>query len=252
MIRSSYLCLILLLVGTTAIAADSNLYYFFEDNVDPALPTNSGGATQVMHFNPDTRQTTSVHKFGKGSMEVVGDPAEIRQHPAGFTSLPNEWSGAIHKMSVVTWIRPSITSQEIGILSRITYPAPDGTILLRYIQTPYNYLTLSFISNNQNHYVLSDRFLCVLADEWVHMAVTFDEGKIVYYINGLPAGSGDVGIAFIPAIKEPARLEGFYSLPRGSYVDDFGLFMDRALSATDIEKIYNNGLEEFLKTKPSH
>ncbi|MEO8824297.1 MAG: LamG-like jellyroll fold domain-containing protein [Chthoniobacterales bacterium] len=252
MIRLFCICLIFLLTGVAVAAPDFNLYYFFENNADPTVPANSGGATQAMHFNADTRQTTTQHKFGQGSMEVMGDPADKLQHHAGFTSLLNEWNGAIHKMSVVTWIRPSLTSRELCVLSRIAYPAPEGTMLFRYFPTPYNCYSFSFVGKDRKFYgINSDKFLCVLGGEWMHMAMTFNEGKVAFYINGLPVGGTDLGNVFIPEIKAAAVLEGFYNLPRGSNVDDFGLFTDRVLSAADIEKIYNNGLDEFLKTKSS-
>ncbi|MCP4257865.1 MAG: LamG domain-containing protein [Planctomycetes bacterium] len=81
----------------------------------------------------------------------------------------------------------------------------------------------------------------ITAEQWYHVAVSFTKEEFVeFYIDGVPAGSSEQLINFGVLNDEPVRIGGRkdgYSFFNG-ILDDIRLY-DRALSAVQIQKLYN-------------
>ncbi|MEO6054008.1 MAG: LamG domain-containing protein [Chthoniobacterales bacterium] len=262
------LCLVFGLLGTSlshSSAADSALNYYFEDNNDPSVPTNSGNAPFALHYLGDTQQTTTQAKFGKGSMligEKKGDVIFIN-HGSGFASQPSEFNDAIEKMTITAWVRP-VNPSDGGQNSFY----PGFLILARsggenawgvghfMFGFAYNKLELRYYSDGGLKQVFQSPLIKrrFESEEWTHLAVTFDQGKMVFYVNGLPIGDADGAPMKATNISEmPGKsvLVGFTASHAGDCIDDFGFLVGRALSESDIEKVYDKGLQEFVKSSPS-
>ncbi|MEO8206623.1 MAG: LamG-like jellyroll fold domain-containing protein [Chthoniobacterales bacterium] len=247
----STLRLLLLLAGLSGIgrsfAENPNLIYYFEDNKNPAQPTSSGEVPYTLYYRGETHQSTEQAKFGHGSMKV----AENSRHQRGLGSLPQEFSGDIHKMSIVAWIRPARIGEFSLVRKRIPMERIPNSFALGYVTSGYDCMMFGFLNSGANQGGRSSKIRVVISEEWIHMAVTFDKGKVAFYLNGLPYGDMDASskegttIQTLPGLNV---FQSFYDLAPGSYVDDFGMFFDRAFTAQEIETIYETGLEDFLKT----
>ena len=94
----------------------------------------------------------------------------------------------------------------------------------------------------------------ITAEQWYHVAVSVTNGKLVeFYIDGIPAGSAEQLTNFGVLNDEPVRIGGRkdgYSFFNG-ILDDVRLY-DRALSAVQIQKLYNGNPPTFtIAEKPN-
>ncbi|MEO6054382.1 MAG: LamG-like jellyroll fold domain-containing protein [Chthoniobacterales bacterium] len=264
---SSLLCILISMAGLQrGLADDPSLYYYFEDNNDNTMPTNSGDAPFAPHYLGDTTQTTTQHKFGKGSMLIGAKkgPVPILTNAAGF-AIASEFNDAIRKLTITLWVRPVASEDGKGscfnpgfnILGRYAYDSAGnvlrGTGAFNY---SFAYGTFNFTycdENGKPQSFSSSQIKFIETEEWVQMAVTFDEGKVVFYYNGVPVGDGDGrvnGGTGIAATQGATALVGFNNSLPGDCIDDFGVFVGRALTESEIDKLYNRGLEDFVKPAP--
>ncbi|MEO8205638.1 MAG: LamG-like jellyroll fold domain-containing protein [Chthoniobacterales bacterium] len=258
------ICLLLTLIGIRAsdsFAADSGTYYYFEDNSDPAVPANSGEGLFNLHYLGDTQQTTTQAKFGKGSM-LIGQkkgeaPVIIKGY--GVASMPSEFNDGIRKMTISLWVRPAIQQEGSansftpGFLIFARYGGAGG-VGVGYFMFAFAYKALEFNiyseSTGKIEKFRSAPVKYVESDEWIHLAMTFDEGKIVFYLNGLPISDTDassLNVTTIPESQGKSIMIGFSNSRPGDCIDDFGFWAGTAASESDIDKIYNKGIQEFVK-----
>ncbi|MEO8205497.1 MAG: LamG-like jellyroll fold domain-containing protein [Chthoniobacterales bacterium] len=267
--RTFLWCLMIGLAGIHSVrshAAEPSFYYYFEDNNDPSMPTNSGEAPFALRYLGDTQQTTTQHKFGKGSMlisELKGEAFLIGKG-TGVVAMPSEFSDAISKMTITAWVRPSLPPEGqtncfkpgFNILDRLVpEPATGGSrglgcFIYCFINGAFQ-LTYCSDGDKKVTNLRSAPIKYVESEEWVHMAVTFDAGKAVFYFNGLPVGDADgslTGAANISEVQGRGILAGFFNSHPGDSIDDFGFFVDRALTEAEMDTVYNKGLEAFVKS----
>ncbi|MEO6845730.1 MAG: LamG-like jellyroll fold domain-containing protein [Chthoniobacterales bacterium] len=232
--------------------AGSNIYYYFDDNKDPAVPTNSNGSTEIMQYIGKTHQTDKKFKFGTGSMFIGKNDAPGKGFRGGLLAAPGAFCGEIHKMTITAWICPAATGKDFHILIRnVPIGLKPGYIGIDY-SIAYRCFFFGAAGQGVRIGITGPIVNCILQGEWLHFAVTFDEGKAVMYINGLPVGHSEApDMKFIPAMQEPdSFVSMFTTLAPGSYVDDVGFFMDRALTEKEMDAVYTNGLKAFLKASP--
>lgn len=285
------LCMLILTVDV-ACAVD-NVYYF-DDNRDPAAPTNSISGALVLHYVGKTHQTADDPKFGSGCM-VIELPEEGKSEAqtnwgraprAGLASASAAFNGELHKMTITAWIRPPSSTKGFYIFMRRNAPRPESARentpnnMVQPLGFPPGYLLWSvgrgFAGAGEGFFSFgyseeykalffnffpagkgrvtfrSPRFNSVLQGIWIQMGMTFDEGKMVFYVNGLPIATQETGVdgpTSISAATGDAVIAAFYNLEAGGEVDDFGFFTDRAFTSAEMDKVYSDGLKKLLETK---
>ncbi|MEO6053891.1 MAG: LamG-like jellyroll fold domain-containing protein, partial [Chthoniobacterales bacterium] len=250
---SPHFCLIVGLLSLAmgrSFAADSNLYYF-EDNKNSEQPTNSGESPYIFHYRGASHQTTEQHKFGNGGVEIN----ENSKHRKGLETVLQSTPQEIHKMSIVVWYRPSNVERVTVLRKRMPMDYISNTFSFMYVRNGYDCMFFNFLNGGMNHDARSSKIRCLISEEWIHLAVTFNEGKVAFYVNALPYGEVDKSSAGETTIQStPGQnvLQAFIDAGSGSYVDDLGVFFDRALSAEDVEKIYTDGLKDYVTNSASH
>ncbi|MEO6846450.1 MAG: LamG-like jellyroll fold domain-containing protein [Chthoniobacterales bacterium] len=235
--------------------ADINHVYCFDDNRDPAAPSNSSGEASLLRYSGESGQTTKECKFGTGSM-MLKEAKGKRGGPVapGLISNPGDFSGEIHKMSFTTWILPAVGNINISLIHRISKlpytHTPPGSFQFGYSRA---YHCLFFKSIGKDGQILNAKssvLHSILGGLWVQVGFTFDEGNVTIYVNGVAVGNDKS-----PAITSiPALPQGFivaFNNAAGSYVDDFALIFDRAFTESEMDQVYTEGLANFLKAKPS-
>lgn len=215
------------------------------------MPTNSNDGPSGITYRGTTHQTTEQHKFGKGSVLITEKTSPHGYNLGGFSGPASEIPGDIRKLTITAWVRP-VDGKPFVIFSRFPPAIPASTPgSLEFVySSAYKCFWFEFFQADKTRPAFrSKKINFIEPDEWLHIAVTFDEGKVVFYMNGLPIGDADASSTTqsIYAAQEGQILGGFVDARPGTYVDDFGIFADRALNPEEIDQIYHNGLKEFLK-----
>ncbi|MEO8206625.1 MAG: LamG-like jellyroll fold domain-containing protein [Chthoniobacterales bacterium] len=243
-----FLCLLVAILGTPinpAFAATSNIFYF-EDNANPTQPTDSSANSQNLFYRGKTHQTTKQSRFGHHSMEILQNDLQQK----GLDSPPADLPAELHKLSLVVWVRPASINSFTILRKRVPGEYIPNSFAFGYAARGYKCLMLNFFYNGSNHNTRSSKIFTLMSEEWIHLAVTFDQGKVAFYLNGLPFGgvneSSPAGTT-IQTTPGQNVYQSFFDIEDGSYVDDFGIFFDRALNPEEIEKIYTTGLQDYLK-----
>ncbi|MEO6053875.1 MAG: LamG-like jellyroll fold domain-containing protein [Chthoniobacterales bacterium] len=240
---------ILIPIGAShSFASGSDIYYYFEDNNDPAMPTNSNESFYDIKYMGDTHQTTDQHKFGKGSMLIAEKKNQRDVNIGGLEGSAQGLDGEIHKMTITAWVRPAAV-KNFTVLSRL--PAVPGAFTLVYSSNNKCFYFQFVKSDGSRQSFASGKIPFIEPQEWMHAGLTFNEGKIMFYANGLPIGDADaaaLGVTSISAAQGKQKFVMFNDLVPESYVDDFGFLADRALTEPEMDKVFNKGLEDFLKS----
>jgi len=250
-----------------SLAAAEDAVLFFDNPGNAGLANGGGGSEFQVNLVGAADVSTEVKKFGEGSLHLQEDTAGISQ--VLDVSPFAEWTGPIEQMSIVCWVYLPSSYEGKGFTIADRWYLPTRTEREQRSEEEANYegdwrfhyhaetgLRFFLRENQSTVSVGRNRMPPLLPEEWVHFAMTFDHGKIVFYLNGVPVGGGDLR-APIPATSasDPARLRfhafcspgsPFPGPPAGTYVDDFGYF-DRVLQEDDVSRIVDGGLRQFFQ-----
>lgn len=221
-------------------AAPLDVCYLFEDDAHEAIDSSKNGINILL--SGETRSVGEGGKFGSGRLVIGKNPVNAR---CGWYAPLNrpEFEGfrdEIRAMSIVAWIKPTEAKYAAVILRRI---AANGG----FDFTCSKSLIFSVVSDGIGSQKTSPTLPPAVPDEWMHVAVTFNEGEVTFYQNGEAYPGVELGVSKIPAIGDDEKgvLAGFLDAPVDTSVDDFAFFGDRALTPEEISKIYADGLEAF-------
>jgi len=161
------------------------------------------------------------------------------------------------ELTITAWVNVGNLSTYYFILCK----QPSGTARDNYpgnyeFRTEANTGDLQFGHQEAEgeQYIFYNSDTSITAEQWYHVAVSFTNGGLVeFYIDGIPAGSSEQLTNFGILNDEPVRIGGRkdgYSFFNG-ILDDVRLY-DRALSAVQIEKLYNGNPPTFtIAEKPN-
>jgi hypothetical protein len=161
------------------------------------------------------------------------------------------------ELTITAWVNVGNLSTYYFILCK----QPSGTAADNYpgnyeFRTEANTGALQFGHQEAEgqQYTFYTSETSIIAGQWYHVAVSFTKGGLVeFYIDGIPAGSSEQLTNFGILNDEPVRIGGRkdgYSFFNG-ILDDVRLY-DRALSAVQIQKLYNGNPPTFtIAEKPA-
>lgn len=243
------------------------------DNLDtPDSAKDSSGNDLNMEVSSGSADiSTEMKKFGVGSLQLLeGRAPGIRQSLAvpPFDQLAGEMS----RMSIVCWVYlpESGVSEEGFFIAGRTYDrqalkdaSPEERAVGVWRFTVARSMGLWFevgsggkIRVDTSRAMPSESFL--VPEQWIHLAMTFEQGVVNFYINGQQVHGGFLpgGVSSIPAMESGAEHGvwdigsnpgyAYPAMPHDSHIDDFGFFGNRVLSAKEIDAIHQHGLREFL------
>ena len=77
-------------------------------------------------------------------------------------------------------------------------------------------------------------------DEWTYIAVTYDEGLVIFYKNGVQCDTDSYSVTSIHNSPEPLLIGSSYDSDFNGTIDDVMIF-NRSLSTTEIKELYVKG-----------
>lgn len=244
-------------VGMRAAVAASNVFYFFDESPDSLRALDSSGEGFDFLYLGTSSQTTAIARFGAGSLTLGSGPLTgfgETVPPGAFEALGDR----ISRMTITLWVMPGIQKQdgaEVFFLQRLNGSTGQGRFTFNCSAIPkLQFSTDRGPDDPTNSTVYSSQIPAWSEGEWTHVAMTFDAGEVVFYLNGQPLDgpqSMPDGITSILPSTDPAVtvFRGMVSSPGIQYVDDFGFFGDEALPPDAIQAIYNHGLKTYRESK---
>lgn len=228
------------------------MYYYFDESPDGAFASDSGGEGVDLPFQGESSQTTAAAKFGAGSLALGSDP--VMGFGSGLAKGPFGPLGEeISRMTITLWMMPRtdnaggtgvFMAQRLNVLSR------GGFTFCYTGAKSFIFYTDGAEGSDGNAKLTSAPTHAWPENEWVHVAMTFNEGTVAFYVNGELEGTPQSLPDGVTSIASPdvtaAVFSGMPSSPGIQYVDDFGFFGDEALSHDDIRAVYQKGLKAFV------
>lgn len=210
----------------TSLFSDSSLksYWRFEGNSNDSKGSNNGTDTTVTY-------SSSYGKFGQGAL-FNGTSSKVSIGTASTTNITGD-------LTVGAWIKP--TDFGGGNLGRIFDRGSNGnggyilllnnstaTAALRFVA--YNFITPTGINSANS---------AISTGTWNHVVAVRSSSVVTLYVNGVvtgtPANLGTItsntDTAYIGDVGDGSRIFN------GSIDDLF--IMDRALSSTEVSKLYS-------------
>ena len=182
-------------------------------------------------------------KFDSSALEFPGFPAND-----SYVEIPHHNALNLTKFSVTAWINLPSTNVHQTLLGKGDPESGERNFYLK-VQSFSGLLYGGFqdADSQRNNCISKD----VVADaEWHHVAITYDQTKLVVFVDGKSFDNvvqGKVGgdpLQNTAAVTIGARnVKG--GNPVNGVIDEVGIF-NEALTARDIDDIMDTGLEEFL------
>jgi len=160
------------------------------------------------------------------------------------------------ELTITVWVKVS----DLSTFYFLVCKQPSGTAGDNYpgnyefrIESNTGALQFGHQETEGEQYIFYNSETSITAEQWYHVAVVVTKGELVeFYIDGVSAGSSEQLINFGVLNDEPVRIGGRkdgYSFFNG-ILDDIRLY-DRALSAVQIQKMYNGNPPMFtIAEKP--
>jgi len=250
--------LLILLGAATPALAKPHFFYLFDESPDPTSALDASGEGINFSYSGSSGQSDSDAKFGKGSMIVGEEPTtgfggSILKEP--FTQL-NE---PVEKMTITLWLKlnPGALNTQVTLLQRLNSSIGNQGYFGFSYSPAAGKLTFALDtedgSENGKFSLSSSKRVPSPSTDWLHLAVTFDHGKIQFFVDGEPLGEAQTleGITSIPKTTRDSTtvFRAIVSSPGVSHVDDFGYFGDIPLPEADMRTIFTDGLENFVQQK---
>jgi hypothetical protein len=179
-----------------------------------------------------------------------------------YISIPNPGSIFAYGESAFTfsgWVSIDAYSDQDGIFGRFDTVNDRSTIKLGFT-SPFNSLMFLTSESGNLAYLVWDGILPDPANsEWKHICLTYDAGNVKLYLDGADQGAGTPTGTIpttMPNLGTSTQLEIARDQTNASArllngrTSNFCVF-DRALTESEILKIYNNGVTQDLKVTSS-
>ena len=189
---------------------------------------------------------------------MVGSGALSFDGSDGLVDVGHDESlSMMDELTITVWVKVS----DLGTYYFLVCKQPSGTAGDNYpgnyeFRTEANTGALQFGHQEAEgeQYTFYTSETSITAGQWHHVAVSITKGELVeFYIDGISAGSSEQLTNFGVLNDEPVRIGGRkdgYSFFNG-ILDDVRLY-DRALSAVQIQKLYNGNPPMFtIAEKPT-
>lgn len=248
-----YLSLLAAVIFPGSVLHATDAFFYFEEEGDGVALDSSGNDLHLHYMDPKSVEiSTENSKFGSSSLKFIDSKRGGIQQ-----SLKDEshakLGGEIRRMSVVAWIYlPEQTEEDTGFVIMLRQSVFSGERLGDWRFSMHDKLGLRFTTRSEGLTVSEKQKNLLHPASWTHYAMTFDEGTVFLYENGVLVAQKSGEKLPIPEVSQNEgrpRIMGLGGLPEGSFVDDLGYFGDTALSESDIDKIMKNGLQDFVKNR---
>ena len=237
--------LVLLLVSNVSAGLVAH-WAFDEGSGTTATDSSGNGHDGTLLGDP----TWVAGMIGSGALSFDGSDGLVDVGHDESLSITDE-------LTITVWVKVS----DLSTFYFLVCKQPSGTAGDNYpgnyefrIQSNTGILEFGHQEAEGEQYTFYTSETPITAEQWYHVAVSITKGELVeFYIDGISAGSFEQLTNFGVLNDEPVRIGGRkdgYSFFNG-ILDDVRLY-DRALSAVQIQKLYNGNPPMFtIAEKPN-
>jgi len=239
-------CFVLVLVLFSNVSAGLVAHWEFDDGAGTnAVDSSGNGHDGTLQGDPQWVDGM----IGSGALSFDGSDGLVDVGHDESLSMTDD-------LTITVWVKVS----DLSTFYFLVCKQPSGTAGDNYpgnyeFRTESNTGALQFGHQEAEgeQYTFYTSETSITAEQWYHVAVSVTKGGLVeFYIDGVPAGSAEQLTNFGVLNDEPVRIGGRkdgYSFFNG-ILDDVRLY-DRALSAVQVQKLYNGNPPTFtIAEKP--
>ncbi len=228
------------------------LVFTFDDDKSAEAAADIGPLSYHLayHYPGSVKAERKEVKFGTGALRIERAATE---HPVdGLIWQPirdyPRLCDAINRMTLSVWVRLPEDHDSGGFqIVRRDQNHSNGDET-GYFSFVYNSRMKALRFDAAGHTPVNAK-VQLAPGQWQHLAVTYEEGTVTFYENGIPhpplAAKGDT-IGEIPQRKVLTLFKAFGSLPAGTLVDDLYCDFTRALSADEMSRLAESGAAKFI------
>ncbi len=241
------LCAMALCYGGSAVMA-APLMFRWDAPAEAAV--DSGPSHLSMEWRNPADQSIQMEgaKFGPGCLRRK---APRKEFPNGMIWQPlssqmPELQLLVEKMTLACWVHlPAIYDGEGFMLVRRDVnhsEAHHGVLSFGYNG---NLRALRF--HAEGNRPVSARAM-LHPGNWTHLAMTYERGRVVFYLNGEPLKEAETGAEGIPEVSASGRAGLFKALgglPEGALADDLYIDLEEALSPEALRQLVEKGSAAF-------
>ncbi len=222
---------------------------------------NLGGEEFWIQLSKGAQFSAAAARFGKAGLDIQalkeeGDSSSGQAWQTGLTQ--DVWAGfreEIRQITIAAWVRPEEIKPFVIFWRIASSTANPGFFQFTLLGQGRLYFAAAGPEGEAGEPAIRPAISSrspapVKQGEWTHLAMTFNNGEVRFYANGELLGEP---LAFPLETIPPLSTQGVPSmialsgLPAGSQADEFALFGSRVLTPEEVQSLYENGLEAFLK-----
>jgi len=232
-----------------------NICYLFEEEESiPRVQVDLFRNLEIP-FSKNSARVTENARFGRGCLRIGRLSGERSQGYAFEAMLRGamleQFREPVSRMTISLWLYRVGDTPVVMFRRMPGAPRSAGFfqwVLLKGEKTRFYFAATAENGDEPGGYktyeLLSKAVFTVPPGEWNHLAMTFDQGVVSFYLNGRLAGEPQsVPYSVIPVATEPlSSILAAAQLEEGSLVDEFLLLGDQALGEMEILEIYEKGI----------
>lgn len=221
-----------------------DVYYYFDDLSDPFLAEDAGSNGIKMVILKDSQITDKDPKFGEGSLLIQKG---LRSATTGFYSALKktpEFSSGTKQLTITAWVSLPDDSP-LNIMRRANFNEEKKAGEFGFRTTRNQKLAFSVDGKE----VVSDVLSQPPYGEWFHVAATFSEGEVKFYLNGEYLSTANLDATEIAEIFDEGSISLGLHGKEGVRFDDVALIGSAALDQNEIREIFNLGLKQYKSSK---
>lgn len=207
---------------------DSAISRWTFDNAD----TSGGTTTDVWGDNDATINGATTGASGANQTYTTNE-AHSFDGVDDYEDTGVKILDGVSNFTVAVWIYPR-DLQDFGFVFNENDDS-NGTRL--YVGNSGDDVTFEIEESGNN---ISVKYLSLSANQWTHVAGTYDGSNITIYIDGAQEGSTSASLNIVSATTTEFGRQSGNDRNFDGNIDDLRLY-NKALSSTEVSDLYNNG-----------
>jgi len=230
--------------GHAAVAALPDFVLTFEESDGSFMAGDSLENLEVLPLTKASHISREDARFGKGSLLIrKGEKNATGGWYASLAGRP-ELAAGTGRFSMTGWLRLQENDGGISLIRRSNLGGgANGVLAFGIDRLQRLYCTIDAAT-------VRSAAVEIPIDQWFHIAMTYDAGKICFYYNGTLMGEYSVAQEELPALLGQGSFSCLLHARENTRADDVAMMGGRVLTAEEIEAVSQEGWQAHLeKTK---
>lgn len=235
----SPLALWVLVVNPSLHAQLPDFVFDFEQPEGSAHVVNATAHGQEIALRQPTQVKTGGARFGAGSLEVSQSPDGATGGWYIYVKTMPELAAESSALTIASWVRLPEVGKRVVIAGRGALKGEKEGAFSFGIDR----LQRAFFQINEE--LIQTPEFDVPAEQWIHLAMTYQAGVIQFYLDGVELYRGESAATTIPPVSaDQASFTGLLHSSSGTGMDDFVFLGSKALEPAEIGRLVQDGVEK--------